>query len=98
MTREFWSQNIQNHQQNTQNQTKNLFLQVDFWKSPTVQNTNVDVMIRADQMGWFRRFLNDTQIEYKVLVEDLEKLVSVVLVTFKKNFLDWSTKKKVRTA
>jgi hypothetical protein len=32
-------------------------------------------MIRPDQANWFRRFLNDTQIEYKVLVEDLEKFV-----------------------
>lgn len=47
--------------------------EVDFWKSPTTKNTNVDVMIRPTQLGWFYDFLNQTQIEYKILVEDLEK-------------------------
>jgi len=49
--------------------------EVDFWKAPTVQNTNVDVMIKPDQIVWFQNFLNETQIEYKILVEDLEKLI-----------------------
>ncbi|KAI6182148.1 hypothetical protein M3Y97_00348800 [Aphelenchoides bicaudatus] len=49
--------------------------EVDFWKSPSVDNTNVDVMIRPDQMTWFYNFLNTTQIEHRILVQDLEKLI-----------------------
>lgn len=48
-------------------------VKVDFWKAPTVENSNVDVMIKPSQLAWFGQFLNKTSIEYKVLVEDLEK-------------------------
>ncbi|KAI6234513.1 ShKT domain-containing protein [Aphelenchoides fujianensis] len=48
----------------------------DFWKEPSVRNASAEIMIRPDQLEEFKRYLEEATIPFRVIVEDLAKVIA----------------------
>ncbi|KAG1669941.1 Carboxypeptidase A1 [Nymphon striatum] len=48
---------------------------LDFWTTPREVNTNVDVHVPASSLHGFISHLNNTEIDYKVLIQDIGMLI-----------------------